>query len=500
MEQTEPNKKCGWKRHIIVVMILFGIINSSQMRSLLPVAITQMVEPIPTVVTKKLDVSICPSPEHNVTKISPVNISTVNSKIQQNMTRFKWSQEMQGVILSAIFYGYTAGHIPAGLMVQKIGAKMVFLASILCSSVLTLITPIGVELGGVWTMIFLRVLMGLFQGGIFPSAITLISSWIPISERGLASATAFSGTSAGIILGTYFSGLLLHHFDGWSSVFYVFGAIGLISSGIFAFLCYDSPEQHPFIDRDEQEYLRMELRQISGRKPSIPWKVLLTSPPVLALICTQACHDFSFYIILSDLPKYMNDVLHVSIKDNGLYSSIPHMFRILSTFIFGYINDWITSTACLSMTNTRKLFVVIASIIPAIFTMMASYVGCNEILAVTAFAISVASLGPKLVASNINPMDLSPNFASIIAALSVGTGSVCGIVAPTAVGLMTPNSLLSEWRLVFWITAGLHVFKAIVFSVWGTADRQPWDTPKVSISESPNSEETEKLADNVEMK
>lgn len=185
----------GWKRHIIVVMLLLGLLNNSQMRSILSIVITQMVEPIPEVVTKKIDVSICPMPELNVTQISPVNVSTLDSTVHRNVTRFKWSQEMQGVILSALFYGYAAGHVPAGLLVQKIGAKMVFLSSILCSSVLTLITPIGVELGGVWTMIFLRVMMGLFQGGIFPSAITLISSWIPINERGIASATAFSGTS-----------------------------------------------------------------------------------------------------------------------------------------------------------------------------------------------------------------------------------------------------------------------------------------------------------------
>lgn len=71
--------------------------------------------------------------------------------------------------------------------------------------------------------------------------------------------------------------------------------------------------------------------------------------------------------------------------------------------------------------------------------MLASFSGCDEVLVVTSFAISVGSQGAKLVAANINPMDLSPNYTGIISAIVVGTGSVTGILGPTIVGLMTPN-------------------------------------------------------------
>lgn len=67
--------------------------------------------------------------------------------------------------------------------------------------------------------------------------------------------------------------------------------------------------------------------------------------------------DWVYFVVMIDLPKYMNDVLHVSIKDNGIYSSLPWLFRIVVSFTVGYWSDWLISTGRLSITNTRKLYV-----------------------------------------------------------------------------------------------------------------------------------------------
>ena len=159
------------------------------MRSSLPVAITQMVEPTP-LPEMAADVSICPKPV-----IEAKNTSVSNLPTNHDVSRFVWSQEIQGVILSAFFYGYAASHIPAGLLVQRIGAKPVLLSCVLFSAIVSIITPIGIELGGASTLIALRILMGLAQGGLFPSIAALVSAWIPINERGLLSGIAYNGTS-----------------------------------------------------------------------------------------------------------------------------------------------------------------------------------------------------------------------------------------------------------------------------------------------------------------
>lgn len=37
------------------------------------------------------------------------------------------------------------------------------------------------------------------------------------------------------------------------------------------------------------------------------------------------------------------------------------------------------------------------------------------------------------------------------------------------------QSLLTEWRVVFWITFVLQMAKLFIFSIWGSGDVQPWN-------------------------
>jgi len=46
-----------------------------------------------------------------------------------------------------------------------------------------------------------------------------------------------------------------------------------------------------------------------------PWTAILTSWPVWALIIAEAGHDWGGFTIISDLPKYMSDVLHFSVTE-----------------------------------------------------------------------------------------------------------------------------------------------------------------------------------------
>lgn len=126
-------------------------------------------------------------------------------------------------------------------------------------------------------------------------------------------------------------------------------------------LCHSNPGSHPFISGTEKQYLEKELGHVESdaTKLCTPWKLMLTSAPVLALIFTQAAHDWGFFVIATDLPKYMNDVLHVSVQDNGIFSSIPHFVELIMSFFIGYLSDWLIEHRYVSVTHSRKLFVIL---------------------------------------------------------------------------------------------------------------------------------------------
>lgn len=101
--------------------------------------------------------------------------------------------------------------------------------------------------------------------------------------------------------------------------------------------------------------------------PPTPWIAILTSIPMMALVCAQIGHDFGFYIMVSDLPKYMSEVLQFSIKDNGIYSSLPYLVMWAVSVSFGFVSDFLIVRSILSITGARKIFTGVAAVVPAVF-------------------------------------------------------------------------------------------------------------------------------------
>ena len=53
---------------------------------------------------------------------------------------FHWSPDVQGIILSAYFYGYLATEILGAYLAERFGGKIVFGAGLFVSAVFTLVT------------------------------------------------------------------------------------------------------------------------------------------------------------------------------------------------------------------------------------------------------------------------------------------------------------------------------------------------------------------------
>lgn len=123
-------------------------------------------------------------------------------------------------------------------------------------------------------------------------------------------------------------------------------------------MCYSSPEEHPFITTTEKEYLRNELVNLKRRDklPPIPWKAILTSIPVIALILAQIGHDWGFYVMVTNFPMYLKGVHGSDVKENGLFAAMPFLVMWLATIGGGILCDYLIQNKFLNITNARKWF------------------------------------------------------------------------------------------------------------------------------------------------
>lgn len=55
---------------------------------------------------------------------------------------------------------------------------------------------------------------------------------------------------------------------------------------------------------------------------------------------TQIGHDWGYYTMITDLPKYAHDVLKFNIASTGFLTSLPYFSLWLSSFLFGFVCDY----------------------------------------------------------------------------------------------------------------------------------------------------------------
>lgn len=192
-------------------MGFLAIANAYTMRNCLSIAITEMVKKYPSNGTAEGE---CVADE--------------GSNSGSGKGTYEWSESLQGVILASFYVGYVITHIPGGYLADRFGGKYTLSIGILSTALLTLITPICIVHGGAYTLIALRILIGLGEGTTFPALSALLASWIPLHERSKLGALVFGGGQVGTIIGSSLSGVLLDYYDGWSSVFYFFGGMGIV--------------------------------------------------------------------------------------------------------------------------------------------------------------------------------------------------------------------------------------------------------------------------------
>lgn len=177
---------------------------------------------------------------------------------------------------------------------------------------------------------------------------------------------------------------------------------------------------------------------------------------MLALVCAQVGHDFGYFIMVTDLPKYMSDVLKFSIKEMGIYSSLPYALMWIVSLLSGVLSDYIQQKGLISVTNSRKLFTSLAAIGPAIFIVAASYAGCDQILVVALFTIAMGIMGAYYAGMKVNCLDLSPNYAGTLMAITNGFAALTGIAGPYIVGVMTPD--VFDFDFLFYFQIFFYIF------------------------------------------
>ncbi|XP_034473845.1 sialin-like [Drosophila innubila] len=428
----------------------------------------------------------------------PGDVSNVTVKVENGP--FNWSEPLQGTLLSCYFWGYLVSQIPLAHVAENFSAKWVMLFSVAINVICTLLTPVftSAHYGG---LIVMRVLEGIGGGASFPAMHVMIASWAPPSERMVMSTIIYVGTSAGTALSILMSGVLSASL-GWESIFYVMGALSCIWMALWIVLIQDNPNKQRFISPEERHMITSSLGTETKveHHPRVPWGKVFTSVPFWAILIAHTCNNFGWYMFLIEIPFYMKQVLKFNVASNAALSALPYFPMIIFSIFLGKMLDTLQSKGKISTTIARKTATSICTVIPGICLLILCFIGCRHYEAVSIMSVGIVAMGAMFSGFLSNHIDIAPNFAGTLVALTNTAATVPGIIVPIFVGFVTHgNQNIGAWRIIFGVTIVLFILEFLVFVIFGSGAEQPWNRSGAKEETEAKDEKTP-LKDNVPMK
>ncbi|KAK7489398.1 hypothetical protein BaRGS_00019342 [Batillaria attramentaria] len=400
-------------------------------------------------------------------------------------TEFTWSNTLQGIVLSAFYYGYFTTQIPGGMLARVLGGKPLFAGSVIGCSALSLLTPLAARLD-VGFLIGVRVVQGLLQGLVFPSMQVILSKWVPATERSRLVAFTYAGCQAGTVFGMLSAGYLCDVPQlGWPSVFYIGGGIGMLWAFGWLVCTHESPSRHPRITDDERRYIELSVDRPKDEELRTPWRSIFTSPALYAIAAAHFANDWGCFAVMTCLPKFMKDILRFDMSKNGFLSSMPYLVVWTFNLVAGSLADFLRKPNRLRTVYVRKLMVFIGLIGPGTLLLAAAYLpGCGRAPVVVLLTAAMGLSGFTMAGHSVNHLDIAPAFAGILFALTNSFGTTSGFIGPALAGVLTEGHDTRErWEKFFLISGAVYAVGGTIYVLFARGDIQPWAKVKSTDSE-----------------
>lgn len=365
---------------------------------------------------------------------------------------FSITPSEMGIIMSGFFWSYALLQIPAGWFADRFGQKKALGFAVGWWSVATALTGLGT---GFKSILGFRVALGVGEAAAYPSNAGIASKWFPDKERATVSGFFDSGSKFGGAVAMPLIVWLISLF-GWKMTFVIIGVAGVVWSVVWFWYFRDIPEEHKGVNAAELKHIRdgQATKQGLGNEQPMKWYELLKYRNIWAMCIGFFMINYTSYFFITWLPTYLIKDKGMGMLAMGFAAMMPLLISMVVEVAAGWASDKVYSKGWLSLTATRKVFLVGG-------LLMASCIGLAAFAesAVTAvLLLCIAKSGTTVAASQVwaLPGDVAPkNMTSVVAGLQNSVSNMGGVVGPIVTGAILQAT--GSFNMALLLSSGLLV-------------------------------------------
>jgi sugar phosphate permease len=387
--------------------------------------------------------------------VDRVNLSIAAPLLKSEM---HLSNTQLGVALSAFGYCYALFQIINGYIGDRIGPHRMLAFSGILWAVGTLTTGM---VGGLATLAFSRMLVGLGEAGTIPNATRAMANWVPAAKRGFAQGFTHSAARAAAAITPPIVVMMIPVL-GWRGAFFALGGVSIVWTIVWIAYFRDDPRTHRGVS--ETEIAVLPAYTGPRHHTPVPWWALIKR--IMPATLVFFCHAWTLWLYLSWLPSFFVGVYGIDLKASALFTSGVFLAGVIGDTAGGLLTDAIYRRTG-NLNKARRNVIIMGFTGSLIFLSCVLFVHDRTVIALclaAALFCLESTEGPIWAV----PMDVAPAFAGVASGFISTAAGLAAVISPVAFGFIT--DVTGSYRLPFVVSIGLLLL-GIVLSFWIRPDR-----------------------------
>ena len=400
--------------------------------------------------------------------VSLVALATIINYIDRSAINILWpyiykdfgiadedSKNALALITTFFMIAYALGQTVFGKIMDSLGTRIGFLLSIVIWSVSIGLHSLARSLT---SFSIFRFLLGFGESGNWPGATKANAEWFPAKERAIAQGIFGAGASLGSVIAAPFI-VVVYLSIGWHATFLGIAGLGLLWIIPWLIINKGTPEKHPWITKEEQEYIldsQAGPANVVVETNVYSWKQLLKFKATWGIILSRFFIDPVWWLFVTWLPTFLKEQFSFDLQQIGAFAWMPYLLAAVGGLAGGYYSSYLIRKGK-DAVKARRIAITIGSVIMlvslALIVILLESLRSDASLAIG--LIGTTLFGFQFVINNIQtlPSDyFNGKNVGVVSGMG-GTAAIIGVLVTTwMVPVLTQTSYIS-----FFVLASLLV-------------------------------------------